>query len=128
MIHKPASKIIAMFLDQNFPPDIRVEKEIHTLQQANFDIRLFSLSYKNDVIFEEVRGIKVYRFKGNRLLYKLSALAYTIPLFHYLVGLKVKSFIDKIKPNYLHVHDMVIAESVFKIGKEIQFTYYSGFA
>lgn len=108
---------IAMFLDQDFPPDIRVEKEIHTLMAGGYDVRLFSLSYKRKQKEEEVRGIRIYRYSGSRLLYKLSALAYTIPLFHWFIERKIIDFVSKQLPDYLHVHDMVIAMPVLKVSK-----------
>jgi glycosyltransferase involved in cell wall biosynthesis len=111
---------IAMFLDQDFPPDIRVEKEIHTLMNGGYDVRLFVLTYRNNKKTEEVRGIKIYRYSGSKVLYKLSALAYTLPLFHYLVEKKVKHFVQSQKPDFLHVHDMVIAAAVLKVSKKLK--------
>jgi glycosyltransferase involved in cell wall biosynthesis len=109
---------IAMFLDQDFPPDIRVEKEIKTLQEAGYEVNLFVLAYHKRIKFEEVRGIKIYRNFENLFLYKLSALAYTFPLFHYLVRRKIQWSVKEHKPDFLHVHDMVIAPSVLAVGKK----------
>ena len=113
-------RLIGMFLDQNFPPDIRVEKEIHTLMEAGYDVKLFALSYQKNKAIEEVRGIKIFRYNGGTILYKLSALAYTLPFFHMLVKQKVKNFVKQHKPDFLHVHDMVIAPSVAKVSNSFK--------
>jgi glycosyltransferase involved in cell wall biosynthesis len=109
---------IAMFLDQDFPPDIRVEKEIQTLMDAGYDVRLFVLTYRKNKETEVVRGINIYRHFGTKFLYKLSALAYTLPLFHFFIEKMIKAFVRSHQPDFLHVHDMVIAAAVLKVSKK----------
>jgi len=108
---------IAMFLDTDFPPDSRVENEAVSLIKEGHQVFLFSLSYNNFTLEEDVNGIKVHRYKVGKLIYKLSALAYSIPLFSMLVKNKIDHFIEKIKPDVLHVHDMPLAETVFYVNR-----------
>jgi glycosyltransferase involved in cell wall biosynthesis len=111
---------IAMFLDTDFPPDPRVENEASSLVEAGHEVFLFSLTYKNNYkIEEEINGIKVIRYKAGKLIYKLSALAYTVPFYHWLVAKKIKKFIDKIKPQILHVHDMPLAKAVMAVNTRL---------
>ena len=108
-----------MFLDTDFPPDSRVENEAVSLLNEGHEVFLFSLSYKPFGLKEEdISGIKVIRYAASKLLYKLSALVYSVPFFSFLIEAKIKHFIDKVKPDVLHIHDMPLAETVFKVNKE----------
>jgi glycosyltransferase involved in cell wall biosynthesis len=107
---------IGFFLDQSFPPDSRVENEAYSLIKAGHEVHLFSLDYENrKPAKEEINGIHVYRYSAGKLTYKLSALAYTNGWFKGLISKKIKAFIEAVKPDVLHVHDMVIAESVMDV-------------
>lgn len=111
---------IAMFLDTDFPPDPRVENEASSLVEAGHEVFLFSLAYKKTQKAEdEINGIKVFRYKAGNLLYKLSALAYTLSLYHLLTAKKIKKFIDKVKPQILHVHDMPLAKAVMSVNAKL---------
>ncbi|WP_221418073.1 glycosyltransferase family 4 protein [Fulvivirga kasyanovii] len=102
-----------MFLDTTFPPDSRVENEAISLIQEGHEVFLFSLNYDKRPEQEEIRNIKVRRYPAGKLVYKFSALAYTLPVYHLLVYPKIVDFIKEVKPHALHVHDMVIARAVF---------------
>jgi glycosyltransferase involved in cell wall biosynthesis len=111
---------IGMILDSSFPPDSRVENEATSLIKAGFEVHLFSLCYKKkQPIGEEINGIKVHRFHAGKLIYKMSALAYTIGIFHYLVEPMIRSFLIENKIDIVHAHDMVIAEAAFRAAKSI---------
>jgi len=109
-----------MILDTSFPPDPRVENEAVSLIKAGHEVHLFSLCYENRKKFEVINGIKVHRYKGNKLTYKLSALAYTIPFYEWLVIPKLKKFISKNRIEVLHVHDMLIAQAVMRANKSFR--------
>jgi len=119
MIEGTIKNHICMILDKDFPPDIRVEKEIHTLQNAGFRVTLITISYKRNKRHENIGGINVYRIFGDKFLYQISALAFTFPLFHYLIYKKVKGIIKDFSPDFLHVHDMVIAPAIFKASSKL---------
>lgn len=107
---------IAVFLDQSFPPDSRVENEAFSLIQAGHEVHMFSLNFKGlKPQREEVNGIQVHRIKSGKLLYKASALAYDWPWFHKQVERKVRAFIEEVSPDALHVHDMLIAKAVMDV-------------
>ncbi|QSE97182.1 glycosyltransferase family 4 protein [Fulvivirga lutea] len=106
---------IAMFLDTAFPPDSRVENEAICLIKAGHEVHLFSLDYQGRPSNEVINEITVHRYKVDKLTYKLSALAYTFPFFHNRIKPSIKDFINKLKPNVLHIHDMVIAKAVIDV-------------
>jgi glycosyltransferase involved in cell wall biosynthesis len=105
---------IGMILDAAFPPDYRVEKEAVTLSEAGHQVILFCLSTGHEKITEEYKGFLIVRYPTNLLEYKLSALAYTVPFYHWLMKRKIEMFIKTYKPDVLHVHDMVVAPAAIR--------------
>ena len=111
---------IGMILDAEFPPDPRVENEAISLVEAGHKVFLFCLTYGNQKKFETINGIQVKRYFSNKLEYKLSALAYTIPFYSFLMGNKVSKFIEKTNIESIHIHDIRIAEAVFRANKKLK--------
>ena len=108
---------IAMILDATFPPDPRVENEAIALIKAGHEVVLFSLRYAAENKYEIINDIHVHRYKSNKLEYKLSALAYTVPFYTRLMAKKIERFITDCLPDAIHIHDIRIAEAVFKVNK-----------
>ncbi|MFO7674456.1 MAG: glycosyltransferase family 4 protein [Lutibacter sp.] len=111
---------LGMILDKTFPPDPRVENEAISLIKQGHEVFLFCLKYhkkEGDVI---INGIQVKRYQSNKLEYKLSALAYTFPFYSILMNWKIGHFLKKFKIEAIHIHDMRIAEAVFKANKSLQ--------
>ncbi|HPE35379.1 MAG TPA: glycosyltransferase [Bacteroidales bacterium] len=109
---------IAMFLDNKFPPDPRVENEAISLIQDNHEVHLFCIDYSHEQKSSEtINGIIIHRVKPPKFIRSLSALAYTIPIYHLVLSFSIYFFIKKFKPARLHVHDMQIARSVFWVNK-----------
>lgn len=104
---------IGMILDKTFPPDPRVENEAVALIHAGHQVFLFCLKYKDEQENEVVNGIQVNRYLSSKIEYKLSALAYTFPIYTKLMTKKISHFIIKNKIEALHIHDIRIAEAVF---------------
>ncbi len=111
---------IGMILDDTFPPDPRVENEAITLINSGHEVFLFCLSYGNQKLEETINGIKVRRYQSNKLEYKLSALAYDFPFYRTLMKSKINQFIKETKVAVLHIHDIRIAETVFKVNQKYQ--------
>jgi glycosyltransferase involved in cell wall biosynthesis len=109
---------IGMILDAEFPPDPRVENEAVSLIKSGHEVFLFCLQYGQQKSFEVINGIHVKRFLSNKLEYKLSALAYTIPIYTFLMKTKIDQFVKENKVNALHIHDMRIAAAVFSVNKK----------
>jgi glycosyltransferase involved in cell wall biosynthesis len=109
---------IGMILDAVFPPDPRVENEAVSLVKAGHEVFLFCLKYTDEKKSEIINGIQVKRYTSNQLEYKLSALAYTIPLYTFLIQKKINQFIKETKIEALHIHDIRIAAAVFNANKK----------
>jgi glycosyltransferase involved in cell wall biosynthesis len=109
---------IGMILDAVFPPDPRVENEAVSLVKAGHEVFLFCLKYDTNLTDEIINGIQIKRYQSNKLEYKLSALAYTVPFYTILMQKKISDFIKKSKIEALHIHDIKIAEAVFNANKK----------
>lgn len=103
-----------MILDKTFPPDPRVENEAIALIQNGHEVFLFCLTYENQLFDENYKGIFIKRYQSNKLIYKLSALSYTFPFYRFLLQKKVAHFIQSNNIEALHIHDITIADTVFK--------------
>lgn len=109
---------IGMILDKTFPPDPRVENEAVALIENGHDVFLFCLKYTNELSSEEINGIQVKRYTSNKIDYKLSALAYTFPFYTNIMEKKILDFLKKNKIETIHIHDIRIADAVFKANKK----------
>ena len=109
---------IGMILDAEFPPDPRVENEAISLIKDGHEVFLFCLKYADEKTSETINGIQVKRYFSNKLEYKLSALAYTIPLYSFLMKQKIHRFIKETNIEAMHVHDIRIADAAFKVNKK----------
>ncbi len=110
---------IGMILDNVFPPDPRVENEAIELIRGGNEVFLFCLTYTESEAEKTIKmnGINVVRYLSNQLEYKLSALAYTVPLYTWLMQKKITDFIKKHKIQALHIHDIKIAQASFNANK-----------
>ncbi|PQJ81204.1 glycosyltransferase family 4 protein [Polaribacter glomeratus] len=110
---------IGMILDAPFPPDPRVENEAVSLVNAGHQVFLFCLKYADEKVSEIINGIQVKRYNSTKLEYKLSALAYTVPFYTFLMQQKIQQFIKETKIEALHIHDIRIAQAVFNANKKL---------
>lgn len=111
---------IGMILDYVFPPDPRVENEAIALVNAGHEVFLFCLNYDDQPSFEMIHGIHVCRYTSNTFEYKLSALAYTVPFYTHLMAMKIKRFATTYAIACFHIHDIRIAEAVYKVNENLQ--------
>ena len=107
-----------MILDDVFPPDPRVENEAITLINGGYEVFLFCLNNGSQKTNELINGIKIRRYKFSKLTYKLSALSYDLPFYKMIMRPKINHFIKKNNIDFLHIHDIRIAETVFKVNKK----------
>jgi glycosyltransferase involved in cell wall biosynthesis len=110
---------IGMILDKTFPPDPRVENEAISLIDAGHEVFLFCLKYGEESDNEIVNGIQVKRYKSYKFIYKLSALAYTFPIYSNLLEKKINHFLISNKIKAIHIHDIQIAEAVFYANRKL---------
>jgi glycosyltransferase involved in cell wall biosynthesis len=105
---------IAMILDEEFPPDPRVQNEANSLLDAGHSILLFCFDYQNKPEKETINGIRVHRLKVPKFIYSLSSLAYSFPFYRWFIQPKLKDFFSRETVDAVHVHDMRIAKTVLR--------------
>lgn len=105
---------VGMILDAEFPPDPRVENEALTLIAQGFEVHLLCFGYRisADENFD-YQGIKVHRKRCPNWVYKLSALAYTYPFYHWITRNWIRDFVEENHIDVVHVHDMQIYRAVY---------------
>lgn len=112
---------IGMILDEEFPPDPRVENEAIALINAGHNVFLFCLGYNNSqASSESIHKIQVKRYLSTQFIYKLSALAYTIPFYKLMLKSKIKHFLQENKIDAIHIHDLRIADAVFSANQKLK--------
>ena len=103
---------IGMIYDEEFPSHPRIWNEAVNLIEDGHQVYLFCFDYSGKPSVETIDGIDVIRYAPSLFFRKLSALAYTLPLYHCLVYKKIKEFITEQKIEILHVHNMRVARAV----------------
>ena len=115
-------KIGMILLGTNYPPDIRVEKETSVLCKNGYPISLLT-EYSGEDIFEDenyLKNLKIIRkticsFKySNNIFIKMKE---KIEKYIFLIKKNyipvIYEFIEKEKPDILHVHDFKFLPTVF---------------
>jgi len=96
-----------MLLDNEFPPDPRVENEINTLGSAGFEIHLLCYNFRDQPGYEIINGMHIHRFKINKqVAKKLLGLILTLPFFKIIWKKQVTSLLKRINPDAIHLHDL----------------------
>ncbi len=106
---------IAMILDEEFPPDPRVQNEANSLIDAGYSILLFCFDYENKPEKESINGIQVHRLNVPKFIYSLSSLAYSFPFYRWFIQPKLKDLFLREKVDAVHVHDIRIAKTVLRV-------------
>ncbi len=96
-----------MILDQQFPLDERVEKEALTLIENGFDVSLLCFNFGGKKRDEQYKKIQISRVYMPRFVFKkLSALILTWPFYRWFWKYHIKKFVQREKPDALHIHDL----------------------
>lgn len=107
MTHRPPH--ILMILDQDFPPDLRVENEARTLADAGYDVTVLSIAPDTRPVEDTVGPVRIVRARiPGQLRNKMRGLAGTVPLLHLFVHAQVKRIHRKTPVTVLHAHDLYL--------------------
>ena len=100
-------KKILMLLQSEFPPDIRLEKEIRSLNEAGYKVSLLCNQYEKDLSpqFVYCKIIRIKAFFQNKKLNKILNFPFFLNPRFILYSFKAY-FITK--PDYIHAHDLPI--------------------
>ncbi len=105
-----------MVLDEEYPPDVRVEKEMKALQAAGHTIHLLCYTRTGQPLREHLKGIDVFRVKISSLQYKLKALALLLPFYFSFWKRHILNQLGKEQYDALHFHDLTLASVCLRAG------------
>ncbi len=102
-------KKIAMLLEAEFPPDVRVENEAQSLAEAGFEVHIFALAFEEKPPLEEWQpGIWVHRKRLPRKFYK--KIHITILKWPVYAAIWKRFVLESgISFDAVHVHDLPLA-------------------
>jgi glycosyltransferase involved in cell wall biosynthesis len=113
--------VIGMILDKYYPPDPRVENEARYYIEQGHTVKLWCIDTTGSLPAREKKmGMEVYRHSMSSLMYKFSALAYTLPVYRWILRGPIRDFLKNEGIELIHVHDMQIADTVFDANKELK--------
>lgn len=113
---------IGMVLDDRFPPDARVEKEISILVSNGFEVYLLCYTFGDDPPVSEFKGARIIRIQTNRKVSrKLRALINTIfDIYTIYWKKKIINFVKKYKIDMIHIHDLYLVGAGLKAKDQLQ--------
>ena len=116
---QPTSKNILMILQSEYPPDIRVTKEIKALcNKKAYNVYLLCNNKSGKLRREVINGARIIRLKSFRFLYSKLHTFLNIPLFFNPIWIiNIITVVKENKINYIHVHDLPLALAGIIIGK-----------
>lgn len=98
---------ILMLLDNEFPPDVRVESEADSLIKRGNSITILSYNFGNKLATENYNGIEVKRFKINKQLSKKAlGFIHQLPLYRIIWKRQINKILKSEKFDAVHIHDL----------------------
>ena len=98
---------ILMILDNEFPPDVRVEKEAESLIKQGHSVTILSYSFRGLNKTELWKGIRIIRFKINKQLAKKSlGFSLQLPFFKWIWQIQVNKILKSDQYDVVHIHDL----------------------
>jgi len=107
---------ILMLLQSDFPPDIRLEKEIKSLSIAGFSVHVVCNQYEKN-LYLEYEYCTIDRIKAPFKSASLNKLLNFPIFFNPRFIFKIWKNVIKYKPHYIHAHDLPMAPLGLFFGK-----------
>ncbi len=107
---------ILMVLEVDFPEDIRVSKEIKTLQDAGHTVSLACYTMRKREKKEVVDGLTIYRKPISSFIYKSSVGALKFPFYFNFWRSFLNSILSSNSFDAIHIHDLPLV----KVGVEMK--------
>lgn len=117
-LNKKDSMKILMVLENVFPQDERVEKEIASLMGSGHDVRIATYSFKNTGFEERYMGYTIYRKKLSTLYYKFGAAILVFPFYFNFWRRYLDSIYTTWNFDAIHIHDLPLAKLGYEYKKK----------
>ena len=101
---------IGMILNTSFPPDIRVEKEARSLQEASFDVFILCRLSRNQSPLEEWKYATIIRSELNTFNRYWGFISNNLRNIHPFWIKQISWFIKEYDIDVLHVHDLPLVK------------------
>lgn len=109
-----------MVLDEDFPPDIRVENEALSLIDAGFDVSLLSVGIEKLPARDTHRGIHLFRRRlPKQVRNKMRGMAGTVPLLTLFLEREIRKVYRKKPFDALHMHDLHLFGGGIRAGRSL---------
>ncbi len=99
-----------MVLDSEFPPDIRVEKEINSLINVGHEVHVACYTRVNRKKYEKIDKLVIHRKSIPAFIYKSSVACLKFPFYFNFWRKFLKSLFNKYSFEAIHVHDLPLAQ------------------
>ena len=108
-----------MILEDDFPPDVRVENELKILLKEGYEITLLCSSGKiKSRQTDRFNRVNIIREPINKLMYKLSALALVLSFYHKYWEKIINNVVVGEKFDIIYIHNLPLISVGVKIGRE----------
>jgi glycosyltransferase involved in cell wall biosynthesis len=98
---------ILMLLDNQFPPDIRVEKEANSLLKKGNEVAILSYNYGNRNSEEIINRIRIFRFWiPNQAAKKILGFSLQLPFYRLIWQQAIKRIFKLYRFDAVHIHDL----------------------
>ena len=98
---------ILMLLDNQFPPDIRVEKEANSLLKEGNEVAILSYNFGNKNSDEIINGIRIFRFWiPNQAAKKIMGFSLQLPFYRLIWQRAISRIFKLYNFDVVHIHDL----------------------
>ncbi|MDY6916305.1 MAG: glycosyltransferase family 4 protein [Candidatus Cloacimonadota bacterium] len=112
-----------MVLENDFPPDIRVEKEIKTLINAGYEVILACSSSTTKDSISSWRGATIIKKRMPKFIYKTSAICLEVPIYFNFWHKFLEDLFSEYKFDAIHLHDLPLIKVIDKLSKKYNVPY-----
>lgn len=107
-----------MILDHEFPPDIRVENEIQSLNEAGHQVHIACFTKKGKNELEITNNCVIHRKPISEFIHKTSVGALMFPIYFNFWRGFLKIIFQKESFNAIHVHDLPMAQVGYEFAQK----------
>jgi len=109
---------VLMVLDEEFPPDVRVENEIKSLTAEGHDITLLCYTRENKPAEDHYGKARIIRVPICRMMYKFKALAISLPFYFNFWKKHINHILSKESYDIIHLHDLPLLKPCLSIARK----------
>ena len=109
---------ILMVLDHEFPPDIRVENEIHSLCSYGHEVHIACLTFTAKPEYEKMEDYIIHRKSISTLLHKTSVGALRFPFYFNFWRKFLNEILKGEDFDAIHAHDLPMAQPTYDMAKK----------